>query len=58
MGAFILVKFNGAESEYRRPPIYDRVTSETRPVEAIKFRMEQSGLGIPAEMLIAQTLTG
>lgn len=58
MGAFILVKFNGAESKYRPPPIYDRVISATRPVEAIKFRMEQSGLGIPAEMLIAQTLTG
>ena len=52
------MKFNGAESKYRPPPIYDRVTSETCPVEAIKFRMEQSGLGIPAEMLIAQTLTG
>jgi hypothetical protein len=38
MGAFILVKFNGAESKHRPPPIYDRVTSETRPVEAIKFR--------------------
>ena len=44
MGAFILVKFNGAESKYRPPPIYDRVISETRPVEAIKFRMEQAGL--------------
>jgi antitoxin component HigA of HigAB toxin-antitoxin module len=94
-GAFILVKFNGAESKHRRPPIYDRVTSETRPVEAIKFRMEQSGLtikdlepligrsnrvyevlnhkrpltlamirrlhrslGIPAEVLIAETVSG
>ncbi len=58
MGAFILVKFNGAERKYRPPPIYDRVISETRPVEAIKFRMEQSGLGIPAEVLIARTVTG
>ena len=52
------MKFKGAESKHRRPPIYDRMTSETRPVEAIKFSMEQSGLGIPAEMLIARTVTG
>ena len=28
------------------------------PVEAIKFRMEQGGLGIPAEVLIAETGSG